>query len=150
MVTKTRVERLCLAMTGQKIYKFCGYKFGKFTTDNGELVPFCNIFVISKIEGTESADYRFGGYQADKFRCVSPDVLHEFDIRACLKNRSVTVDVGFFVGMKAIFRRNTLCISRKIDKMTAEKTRRRVRYRFFKQALSLRTMLSCTSISMAV
>ena len=55
--------------------------------------------------------------------------------RACLKNRSVTVDVGFFVGMKAIFRRNTLCISRKIDKMTAEKTRRRVRYRFFKQAL---------------
>ena len=56
-------------------------------------------------------------------------------VRACLKNRSVTVGEGFCVDMKAIFRRNTLCISRKIDKMTAEKTRRRVRCRFFKQAL---------------
>ena len=66
-------------MSEEKIYTFCGYKYGKFTADSGELVPYCNIFCLSKIEGKESQDFRFGGFQAEKFKCANPDVFKDVE-----------------------------------------------------------------------
>lgn len=58
------------------IYTFCGYQYGSFTLENsGELVKYCNIYVISPMEGKEQKDRRFGGYKAEKLKCTSPDVF---------------------------------------------------------------------------
>ena len=67
-------------MNEEKVYIFTGFQYGKFTADStGELVPYCNIFCLSKIEGKETNDFRFGGYRAEKFKCVSADVFKDVE-----------------------------------------------------------------------
>ncbi len=64
----------------QTVYTFCGYVYGSFTAEKtGELINYCNMYVISPISGRESDDRHFGGYQAEKFKCVSPDVFKDIE-----------------------------------------------------------------------
>ena len=51
-----------------------GYGYGNFQNDRGEMQPYCNVFMLEEFNGTENADYRFGGQKAVKYKCVSPDV----------------------------------------------------------------------------
>lgn len=62
------------------VYTFCGYKYGSFTAERtGETINYCNMFVISPIPGKENDNLHFGGYQAEKFKCVSPDVFKDLE-----------------------------------------------------------------------
>ena len=54
-------------MTGQKIYKFCGYKYGKFMTDEQQLVPFCNIFEFRDYHGMCQSIH--GGKRLEVYYC---------------------------------------------------------------------------------
>ncbi len=64
----------------EKVYQFSGYMYGSFQTDNGEKVPYCNIFVVSPIEGQENDEYHFGGHRAEKFKATGPDVFKDIKV----------------------------------------------------------------------
>ena len=54
---------------------FVGYGYGRFKNDRGEMQDYCNVFVLEDFNGTENADYRFGGQKAVKYRCVNAKVF---------------------------------------------------------------------------
>ena len=56
---------------------FVGYGYGRFKNDRGEMQDYCNVFVLEDFNGTENADYHFGGQKAVKYRCVSPKVFED-------------------------------------------------------------------------
>ena len=53
---------------------FVGYGYGRFQDDAGNMRSSCNVFVLEPFNGEESSDDHFGGQQAVKYGCVSPDV----------------------------------------------------------------------------
>ena len=57
----------------ERIYQFCGYDYGTFTTREGDERKYCSIFCLSKMEPRQGSCC--GGYRAEKFRCASPDVF---------------------------------------------------------------------------
>ena len=60
----------------ETVYTYCGHAYGNFTSDRtGEVISYCNIYVIWPITGPMNEDRQYQGYQADKLRCVSPDVV---------------------------------------------------------------------------
>lgn len=54
---------------------YVGYAYGTFTGDDGKARDYCNVYLLEDFSGEESDDRHFGGHQATKYRCVSPDVL---------------------------------------------------------------------------
>ena len=58
------------------VYTYCGHAYGQFTSDRtGEVINYCNLYVIWPITGPITDDRSYQGYQADKISCVSPDIL---------------------------------------------------------------------------
>jgi len=53
---------------------FVGFSYGRFQNDRGEMQNYCNVFMLEAFNGSESADYHFGGQKAVKYGCTSPDV----------------------------------------------------------------------------
>lgn len=61
-----------------KCYTFCGYDYGTFRTrDTNEERKYCNIYVISPLEGG-SGRY-CDGYRAEKFSCTGPEVFKDVE-----------------------------------------------------------------------
>lgn len=54
---------------------YVGYAYGTFTDDAGQQREYCNVYMLSPFTGEESDTRHYGGQQADKYRCLSPDVF---------------------------------------------------------------------------
>lgn len=54
---------------------FVGYGYGRFQTDRGDMMDYCNVFVLEPFKGAETDDYHFNGQKAMKYSCVSPKVF---------------------------------------------------------------------------
>lgn len=64
---------------------FVGYGFGRFKNDQGAMQDYCNVFMLEDFNGTEGADYHFGGKKAVKYRCMSPDVFQNIAFGATVQ-----------------------------------------------------------------
>ena len=59
---------------------FVGYGYGRFKNDKEQMQDYCNVFVLEDFNGSENADYHFGGHKAAKYRCVNPEVWKDIPI----------------------------------------------------------------------
>lgn len=59
---------------------FIGYGYGRFENNQGQMQGYCNVFMLEDFNGTQNADYHFGGQKAVKYRCVSPNVWGEIAV----------------------------------------------------------------------
>lgn len=56
-------------------YTYVGHAVGNFETDNGELQPFYNMFVVAPCSTYTSDNYSAFGYKAEKKKCISADIF---------------------------------------------------------------------------
>lgn len=54
---------------------FVGYGYGRFENQQGMMQDYCNVFMLEDFNGSENADYHFGGQKAVKYRCVGRKVF---------------------------------------------------------------------------
>ena len=66
-------------------YVFVGAAEGKFETENKEMRPYCNIFVVSPVSSWSSDNYQAFGFKAEKLSCVSPDVYSGVELGSRVK-----------------------------------------------------------------
>ena len=56
-------------------YVFVGWAKGQFKRDDGNMQPYCNMYVISPVSTYVSEDYKASGFKAEKMKCLSSEVL---------------------------------------------------------------------------
>ena len=61
---------------------YVGYGYGRFQTNDGAMQDYCNVFVLEDFNGSENADYHFGGQKAVKYRCLNKDVFKDIPFGA--------------------------------------------------------------------
>lgn len=54
---------------------YVGYAYGTFTGDDGQPREYCNVYMLEDFAGDQTDTRHYGGQQANKYRCVSPDVF---------------------------------------------------------------------------
>lgn len=59
---------------------FIGYGYGRFENNQGQMQDYCNVFMLEDFNGTQNADYHFGGQKAVKYRCVNPKVWGDITV----------------------------------------------------------------------
>jgi len=59
---------------------FVGYNYGTWTTKEGELKEYCNVFFLEDFKGSESDKYHFAGQKASKVSCVGPHVWKGIEV----------------------------------------------------------------------
>ena len=60
--------------TGYPGYVFVGWAEGQFKTEDGRMMTYANMFVLTPVSTYESEDYKAFGMKADKKKCHSPEV----------------------------------------------------------------------------
>ena len=66
--------------TGYPGYVFVGWAEGQFKTEDGRMMPYANMFVLTPVSTYESEDYKAFGMKADKKKCLSPEVWKGLEI----------------------------------------------------------------------
>lgn len=61
----------------EEVYQVVGTQNGFFTTDDGKLRPYCNLFCLGNFRGDQSDSNHYQGHRALKFKCVSADVIKD-------------------------------------------------------------------------
>lgn len=61
----------------EKVY--VGYGYGRFKNDRGEMMDYCNVFVLEDFTGNENSDYHYGGQKAVKYRCLRPELFKDLE-----------------------------------------------------------------------
>ena len=61
-------------------YVFVGCAEGQFKTDDGRMMPYANMFVVSPASTYQSEEYRACGMKAEKKKCLSPEVWKGLEI----------------------------------------------------------------------
>ncbi|MCD7768711.1 MAG: hypothetical protein LUH36_01130 [Oscillospiraceae bacterium] len=56
---------------------YVGYSFGTFRDDAGMEHSYCSVYMLEPFVGEESANRHFGGMNAVKYRCDSPDIFKD-------------------------------------------------------------------------
>ena len=74
-----------LVSTGYQGYVVVGWAEGQFKTEDGRMMPYANMFVLSPVSTYESADYKAFGMKAEKKKCLSPDVWKDLEIGSRVK-----------------------------------------------------------------
>ncbi|MBD5168603.1 MAG: hypothetical protein HDT20_00485 [Oscillibacter sp.] len=74
-----------LVSTGYQGYVFVGWAEGQFKTEDGRMMPYANMFVLSPVSTYESAEYKAFGMKAEKKNCLSPDVWKGLEIGSRVK-----------------------------------------------------------------
>lgn len=69
-----------LVQTSYPGYVFVGWAEGQFKTEDGRMMPYANMFVISPVSTYESEDYKAFGLKAEKKKCLSPNVWKDLEI----------------------------------------------------------------------
>ena len=69
-----------LVSTGYQGYVFVGCAEGQFKTEDGRMMPYANMFVLSPVSTYESEDYKASGMKAEKKKCLSPQVWEGLEI----------------------------------------------------------------------
>ena len=69
-----------LVSTGYPGYVFVGWAEGQFKTEDGRMMPYANMFVLTPVSTYESEDYKAFGMKADKKKCLSPEVWKGLEI----------------------------------------------------------------------
>lgn len=54
---------------------YVGYAYGTFAGDDGQQHDYCNVFMLEDFSGDESDTRHYGGQQAIKYKCDSPEVF---------------------------------------------------------------------------
>ena len=71
--------------TGYQGYVFVGWAEGQFKTEDGRMMPYANMFVLSPVSTYESAEYKAFGMKAEKKKCLSPEVWKGLEIGSRVK-----------------------------------------------------------------
>ena len=66
--------------TGYPGYVFVGWAEGQFKTEDGRMMPYANMFVLTPVSTYESEDYKAFGMKAEKKKCLSPEVWKDLGI----------------------------------------------------------------------
>ena len=66
--------------TGYPGYVFVGWAEGQFKTEDGRMMPYANMFVLTPVSTYESEDYKALGMKAEKKKCLSPEVWKGLEI----------------------------------------------------------------------
>lgn len=61
----------------EQIYQVTGYMHGSFTGDDGNKIPYANLYCLQKMEGDQRSDFKFEGHKCFTFKCASPEVLKD-------------------------------------------------------------------------
>lgn len=69
-----------LVSTSYPGYVFVGWAEGQFKTEDGRMMPYANMFVLSPVSSYESDDYKACGMKAEKKKCLSPEVWKDLEI----------------------------------------------------------------------
>lgn len=63
-----------------KGYVFLGWAFGRFTTEQGEVKDYANIYTLSPVSDFVSDDYQASGFKAEKHKCESVNVWKDLNL----------------------------------------------------------------------